>query len=65
MMTRNKMQNRGLVEFTSLDELVPEDHMVRKPKNAIDWSFIYELVEDKHRRSIQTPPLQRYFALIH
>ncbi|MCM3625727.1 transposase, partial [Brevibacillus borstelensis] len=29
----------------SLDELVPEDHLVRKIENAIDFSFIYDLVE--------------------
>jgi len=29
-----------------LDELVPEDHLVRKIDQAIDFSFIYDLVED-------------------
>ncbi len=57
MMTRNKMQNRGQVEFTSLDELVPEDHLVRKLENAIDWSFIYELVEDKYCEDNGRPSL--------
>ena len=41
MMTRNGGKNRDQIEFTSLDELVPEDHLVRKLENAIDWSFIY------------------------
>ena len=40
-MTRNGGKNRDQIEFTSLDELVPEDHLVRKLENAIDWSFIY------------------------
>lgn len=57
MMTRNKMQNRGQVEFTSLDELVSEDHLVRKLENAIDWSFIYELVEDKYCEDNGRPSL--------
>lgn len=47
-MTRNKGQNRRQVEFTSLDESVPEEHLVRKLENAIDWSFVYELVEKEY-----------------
>jgi len=31
-----------------LDELVPQDHLVRKIENAIDFSFIYDLVEDRY-----------------
>ncbi len=47
-MMRNGGRNRDQIEFTSLEELVPEDHLVRKLENAIDWSFIYELVEDSY-----------------
>ena len=36
MMTRNGGKNRDQIEFTSLEELVPEDHLVRKLENAID-----------------------------
>ena len=46
MMTRDGGRNRGQIEFTSLDDLVPEDHLVRKLENAIDWSFIYDMVKD-------------------
>ncbi len=48
MMTRSGEKNRGQIEFTSLEELVPEDHLVRKIEKAIDWSFIYDLVEDSY-----------------
>ena len=41
MMTRNGGRNPDQIEFTSLEELVPEDHLVRKLENAIDWSFLY------------------------
>ncbi|WP_424236703.1 IS1182 family transposase [Bhargavaea ginsengi] len=34
------------IEMVSLDEMVPEDHLVRKLEKAIDFSFIYDLVED-------------------
>ena len=47
-MTRDGGKNRDQIEFTSLDELVPEDHLVRKLENAIDWSFIYEMVKDSY-----------------
>lgn len=41
----------------TLDELVPQDYLVRKIDAAIDFSFIYDLVkdlysEDKGRPSI-------------
>jgi hypothetical protein len=29
-----------------IDQLVPEDHLVRKLESAIDFSFIYPLVEN-------------------
>ena len=48
MMTRDGGKNREQIEFTSLDELVPEDHLVRKLENAIDWSFIYGMVADSY-----------------
>ena len=48
MMTRETAKSREQVQFVSLDELVPAEHLVRKLEAAIDWSFIYELVEDKY-----------------
>ena len=36
------------VEMVSLDQLVPEDHLLRKIDEHIDFSFIYDLVEDKY-----------------
>ena len=57
MMTRNGGKNRDQIEFTSLDELVPEDHLVRKLENALDWSFIYEMVEDSYCEDNGRPSL--------
>jgi transposase len=31
-----------------MDDLVPQDHLLRLIDKAIDWSFIYELVEEKY-----------------
>lgn len=57
MMTRNGGKNRDQIEFTSLDELVPEDHLVRKLENAIDWGFIYEMVEESYSEDKGRPSL--------
>lgn len=38
----------GQIEIVSVEDLVPKDHLLRKIERAIDWSFIYELVEDKY-----------------
>ena len=48
MMTREAAKSREQVQFVSLDDLVPKDHLVRKLENAIDWRFIYELVEETY-----------------
>ncbi|MGC4379468.1 IS1182 family transposase, partial [Fictibacillus sp. Mic-4] len=40
--------NRHQIEMVALDELVPEDHLVRKVEQAINFDFIYQLVEDKY-----------------
>ena len=57
MMTRDGGKNRDQIEFTSLDELVPEDHLVRKLENAIDWRFIYEMVEGSYCEDNGRPSL--------
>ena len=57
MMTRDGGKNRDQIEFTSLDELVPEDHLVRKLENAIDWGFIYGMVEDSYCEDNGRPSL--------
>lgn len=31
-----------------MDDLVPQDHLLRLIDKAIDWSFIYDLVQDKY-----------------
>ena len=31
-----------------MDDLVPKNHLLRKIDRALDWSFIYDLVQDKY-----------------
>lgn len=48
MLTTDKDDVRSQIEMLCLDQLVPENHLVRKLEAAIDFSFIYELVSDKY-----------------
>ena len=57
MMTRGGGQNREQVEIISLNDLVPEDHLVRKLENAMDWNFIYDMVEDSYCEDNRRPSL--------
>jgi hypothetical protein len=52
MLSKNHGEGRYQVSFFSLDQLVPEDHLVRKIENAIDFSFIYDLVQDKYSKRV-------------
>ena len=45
----NKIEEkRNQIQMFCIEDLVPKDHLLRKIERAIDWSFIYELVEDKY-----------------
>ena len=46
MMTKNQINERDQLEILTIEQLVPQDHLVRKLDAAIDFSFIYPLVED-------------------
>lgn len=45
MLEKGQM-NRDSVEMVNIDMLVPEDHLLRKIDAAIDFTKIYEFVED-------------------
>ena len=45
MLVKNEC-NREMIEFVSLEEMVPEDHLLRKIDAAIDFNKIYDFVED-------------------
>lgn len=47
MISKN-VRKGSQVQMISLDQLVPEDHLLRKIDAAVDFSFIYDLVEDKY-----------------
>ena len=63
---RNKTQNT--YEFVCIEELVPEDHLLRKIDKYIDFSFIKEKVrpyycEDNGRPSIDPVVLFKMILL--
>ena len=57
MMTSNTERKREQMQFVSMDDLVPQDHMLRLIDKAIDWSFIYDLVENKYSSDMGRPSM--------
>lgn len=46
MLTKNGTDDKKTqIQLISLDQLVPEDHLLRKIDKYIDFDFIYDLVE--------------------
>jgi len=56
-MLKDRPQTQSSFEFVCLDELVPNDHLVRKIEKAIDFSFIHPLVEDLYCSDNGRPPI--------
>ena len=48
MMTQNADKNRDQILMVCMDDLVPKNHLLRLVDEAIDWTFIYDLVEEKY-----------------
>ena len=44
MLERGKME-RDVIEIVGIDSLVPQDHLLRKIDQAVDFSRLYEMVE--------------------
>ena len=44
-MVKNK-ENREQVEIFSIEEFVPTDHLLRKIDSAVDFTHMYDIVED-------------------
>lgn len=48
MMTQNADKKRQQVQMFCMDDMVPQDHLLRIIDKAIDWNFIYDLVVDTY-----------------
>ena len=57
MMTSNTERKREQLQFVSMDDLVPKDHMLRLIDTASDWTFIYDLVEEKYSPDMGRPSM--------
>lgn len=55
MLSKKPEHDRLSYEFMSIDELVPQDHLVRSIDRHIDFSFIYELVEPLYSPDLGRP----------
>lgn len=44
-MTKHNNRKHDCLILSTLEELVPHDHLVRKLESTIDWRFIYPMVE--------------------
>ncbi|MFI8492644.1 hypothetical protein ACIGC1_06995 [Peribacillus butanolivorans] len=44
MLSKHNSIQRDQLEMITLDQLVPANHLVRKIEGAIDFTFIYDLV---------------------
>ena len=57
MMTKNADKKREQMMMFSMDSMVPQDHMLRLIDKAINWNFIYDLVEDKYCQNNGRPSM--------
>ena len=57
MMTQNADKKREQIQMFSMDDMVPQDHLLRIIDKAIDWTFIYDLVAPKYSADNGRPSL--------
>ncbi|OWZ82785.1 IS5/IS1182 family transposase [Natranaerobius trueperi] len=57
MLNKQEREKRKTAEIVILDDLVPNDHLVRKVDEAIDFDFIYDLVEDYYSKDTGRPSI--------
>lgn len=54
MLTKdNNRKNQGEIVF--IDDPVPKDHLLRKTEKAVDFSKLYEMVEDLYCHNNDRP----------
>ena len=58
VLTKNT-ENRGQVEFVSLEQMVPADHLLRQIDAAINFNKIYEFVGELYCKDNGRPSIDR------
>lgn len=56
MISRNEKE-RKQIQIVSIEDLVPQEHLLRDIEQTIDFSFIYKLVEDKYSKDRGRPSI--------
>ena len=54
-----KLSNRNVIEFVSLEAMVPEDHLLRKIDAVIDFDAIYDMVKDLYCEANGRPSIEK------
>ena len=57
MMTRDADKKIEQILMFCMDDMVPQDHMLRKIDKDINWNFIYDLVVDRYCHDNGRPSL--------
>lgn len=57
MLSKKEDLSREQIMMLSLEDLVPQDHLLRAIDKAIDFSFIYDLVKDLYSEDVGRPSL--------
>ena len=57
MMTQDNEKIRTQIQLVCIDDLVPNEHLLRTIDKAIDWSFIYDLVKDTYSADTGRPSI--------
>lgn len=57
MLHEERTKKREQIVYACIDELVPQNHLLRKIDRVIDWSFIYDLVKEKYSPDRGRPSL--------
>ena len=53
----NTEDKKKQIQMISIEELVPQDHLLRKIDQYIDFNFIYDLVEDRYSKETGRPSI--------
>lgn len=46
MLSRDQESGRNIIQIIGIEQLVPQDHLLRQIEEAVDFSKIYEMVEE-------------------
>ncbi|NYE56631.1 transposase [Carboxydothermus ferrireducens DSM 11255] len=57
MLSKKNREVTSQIEFVSVEDLVPEDHLLRAVENSIDFDFIYDEVKDLYSENTGRPSI--------